>query len=103
LKVNGSNGGEKPFITVGKTVNDAYAALVCKDEELVGKLRGNYGSHEEAGVRVNEDKHWVSSNLFGGALGYFVAKWVVDLHEKKDKEFQSISTSPLISISVALD
>jgi membrane-associated phospholipid phosphatase len=53
--------------------------------------------------RIYEDKHWVSSNFFGGTLGYFVAKWVVDLHEKKDKEFQSISTTPLISISVALD
>jgi len=53
--------------------------------------------------RVYEDKHWVSSDFFGGTLGYFVAKWVVDLHEKKDKEFQSTSNSPLFNISIVIN
>ena len=53
--------------------------------------------------RVYEDKHWVSSCFFGGALGYFIAKWVVDLHEKKDKQFQSTSTTPLINISIVIN
>jgi membrane-associated phospholipid phosphatase len=53
--------------------------------------------------RVYEDKHWVSSCFFGGALGYFVAKWVVDLHEKKDKEFLSTSSTPLINISIVIN
>jgi membrane-associated phospholipid phosphatase len=53
--------------------------------------------------RVYEDKHWVSSCFFGGALGYFVAKWVVDLHEKKDKQFQSTSSTPLLNISIVIN
>jgi membrane-associated phospholipid phosphatase len=53
--------------------------------------------------RVYQDQHWASDNVMGGALAYFVATWVVDLHEKKDKQFQSISSTPLINISVALD
>jgi membrane-associated phospholipid phosphatase len=53
--------------------------------------------------RVYEDKHWVSSCFFGGALGYFVAKWVVDLHEKKDKLFQSTSSAPLLNISIVIN
>jgi len=53
--------------------------------------------------RVYEDKHWVSSCFFGGALGYFVAKWVVDLHEKKDNEFLITSTTPLINISIVIN
>jgi membrane-associated phospholipid phosphatase len=52
--------------------------------------------------RVYEDQHWVSSCFFGGALGYFVAKWVVDIHEKKDKQFQSTSSTPLLNISVVI-
>jgi membrane-associated phospholipid phosphatase len=52
--------------------------------------------------RVYEDKHWVSSCFFGGALGYFIAKWVVDLHEKKDKEFQITSSTPLFNISIVV-
>jgi membrane-associated phospholipid phosphatase len=53
--------------------------------------------------RVYEDKHWVSSCFFGGALGYFVAKWVVDLHEKKDLQVQSTSTIPLFNISIVIN
>jgi len=53
--------------------------------------------------RVYEDKHWVSSCFFGGALGYFVAKWVVDTHERKDKEFQIASNTPLFNISIVIN
>ncbi|MGD0592026.1 MAG: phosphatase PAP2 family protein [Bacteroidota bacterium] len=53
--------------------------------------------------RIYEDKHWVSSNFFGGTLGYFVAKWVVDTHEKKDKQIQSNSTTPLLNISIVIN
>jgi membrane-associated phospholipid phosphatase len=53
--------------------------------------------------RVYQDQHWMSDNVFGGALGYFVATWVVDTHEKKDKEFQSNSITPLINISIVIN
>jgi membrane-associated phospholipid phosphatase len=32
--------------------------------------------------RVYQDQHWVSDNVLGAAIGYFVATWVVDLHEQ---------------------
>ena len=53
--------------------------------------------------RVYEDKHWTSSDFFGGMLGYFIATWVVDLHEKKDKQFQSDSNTPLFNISIVIN
>jgi membrane-associated phospholipid phosphatase len=53
--------------------------------------------------RIYEDKHWVSSCFFGGALGYFVAKWVVDIHEKNDKQFPSTSSSTLFNVSFVIN
>lgn len=53
--------------------------------------------------RVYEDKHWVSSCFLGGAIGYFVAKWVVDTHEAKDKLSQGASSIPLLNMSVAIN
>jgi membrane-associated phospholipid phosphatase len=53
--------------------------------------------------RVYEDKHWVSSNFFGATLGYFVAKWVVDTHEKNDKLDPSASSTPLLNISFVIN
>lgn len=53
--------------------------------------------------RIYEDKHWVSSNFFGGTLGYFVAKWVVDLHEKEDKQIPSTSSTQLFNISFVIN
>jgi membrane-associated phospholipid phosphatase len=32
--------------------------------------------------RVYQDQHWTSDNFAGAALGYFVATWVIDKHEK---------------------
>jgi membrane-associated phospholipid phosphatase len=52
--------------------------------------------------RVYQDQHWMSDNVFGGALGFFIATWVVDIHEKKDIEFQSNSNTPLLNISVVI-
>ena len=31
--------------------------------------------------RVYQDKHWVSDDFLGAAIGYLVASWVVDRHE----------------------
>jgi membrane-associated phospholipid phosphatase len=53
--------------------------------------------------RVYQDQHWMSDNVFGGALGFFVATWVVDTHEKKDKQFQSDSNTPLFNISIVIN
>ena len=53
--------------------------------------------------RIYEDMHWVSSCFFGGALGYFIATWVVDIHEKQDKQFQSTSSTTLLSYSIVFN
>ena len=52
--------------------------------------------------RIYEDQHWVSSNFFGGALGYFVADWVVDLHEQNESRVHVSSIFPL-TISITLN
>jgi hypothetical protein len=51
---------------------------------------------------VYEDMHWVSSNYFGIAVGYFVADWVVDLHEQNESRVHITSVFPL-TISVTLN
>ncbi len=54
--------------------------------------------------RIYQDKHWVSDELLGAAIGYFVADWVVDLHETKRNRINInvTSISPL-GISIDLD
>ena len=53
--------------------------------------------------RIYEDKHWVSSNFFGATLGFFVAKWVVDTHERTDKQAPITTTTPLLSFSFPIN
>jgi membrane-associated phospholipid phosphatase len=53
--------------------------------------------------RVYQDQHWASDNVFGGALGYFVAKWVADIHEKNDKQIPSTSSTTLFNISFVVN
>jgi membrane-associated phospholipid phosphatase len=43
--------------------------------------------------RIYQDKHWVSDELLGAAIGYFVGNWVVDLHEAKRHKINVAVTS----------
>jgi len=52
--------------------------------------------------RVYQDKHWASDDLFGGALGYFIATWVVDIHENNESLVEMSSIYP-ISFRIALN
>jgi membrane-associated phospholipid phosphatase len=52
--------------------------------------------------RVYQDWHWTSDNILGGAIGYFVADWVVDLHERKESRVHLSSLYPL-TISIDLN
>jgi len=53
--------------------------------------------------RIYQDKHWVSDELLGAAIGYFVGNWVVDLHEAKRHKINVTVTSiypPAVSIDL---
>ena len=52
--------------------------------------------------RIYQDKHWVSDELVGAGIGYFVGNWVVDLHEAKRHRINVTSINPL-TISFALN
>jgi membrane-associated phospholipid phosphatase len=45
--------------------------------------------------RVYQDQHWMSDNLLGAAVGYFVATWVVDFHEQNESRIGMSSIYPL--------
>lgn len=52
--------------------------------------------------RIYQDMHWTSDCILGGAIGYFVADWVVDLHERNDSRVHVSSLFPL-TISITLN
>jgi membrane-associated phospholipid phosphatase len=52
--------------------------------------------------RIYQDWHWASDDLLGGAIGYFVADWVVDLHENNESRVHVSSIFPL-TISVTFN
>jgi len=52
--------------------------------------------------RVYQDQHWASDNVLGGAIGFFIATWVVDIHEQNDSRVHVSSIFPL-TISVTLN
>lgn len=47
------------------------------------------------GARVYQDFHWVSDDILGAAIGYFVADWVVNQHEQKENRIEVSSLYPL--------
>ena len=49
-------------------------------------------------ARVYQDHHWTSDNFLAAALGYFIATWVVDKHEKKESMVEISSSFPLTII-----
>ena len=51
--------------------------------------------------RVYQDQHWTSDDFLGAAVGYFIATWVVDLHEN-DKSIVEMSSVYPLSFRIAL-
>jgi membrane-associated phospholipid phosphatase len=47
--------------------------------------------------RAYQGWHWISDCIFGAGLGYFIGKWVFDLHEKKEAAAASTSASTSIT------
>jgi membrane-associated phospholipid phosphatase len=52
--------------------------------------------------RTYQDQHWVSDDVLGATLGYFVATWVVDHHEQEEDRIKVSSVFPL-TISIAFN
>ena len=52
--------------------------------------------------RIYQDKHWISDELLGACVGFFVGNWVVDLHEAKRHRINVASIYPP-TISFALN
>jgi membrane-associated phospholipid phosphatase len=52
--------------------------------------------------RVYQDKHWLSDEFLGAAVGYSVATWVVDQHERNESRVHVTSIFPL-TISVTFN
>jgi membrane-associated phospholipid phosphatase len=52
--------------------------------------------------RIYQDMHWASDNILGGAIGFFIATWVVDIHERNESRVQVSSIFPL-TISITLN
>jgi len=52
--------------------------------------------------RIYQHQHWLSDEIPGAAVGYFVGNWVVDLHEGKAHRINVTSMYPL-RISYSLD
>jgi membrane-associated phospholipid phosphatase len=51
--------------------------------------------------RVYQDQHWASDAFLGAGFGYFIASWVVDLHENSKSKVELSSVYPL-SIRIVL-
>jgi membrane-associated phospholipid phosphatase len=49
--------------------------------------------------RAYQDQHWASDDFMGAALGYFIATWVVDIHERQESALKMSGIYPL-SISI---
>jgi membrane-associated phospholipid phosphatase len=52
--------------------------------------------------RVYQDQHWTSDDFLGAAVGYVIATWVVDIHEREDSRIQMSSVYPL-TIRISLN
>lgn len=45
--------------------------------------------------RIYQDRHWLSDEIIGAAVGYFVGNWVVDLHQGKRHRINVTAGFPL--------
>jgi membrane-associated phospholipid phosphatase len=53
--------------------------------------------------RIYQDKHWMSDEFLGAAIGYFVGNWVVDLHEGKRHRINVTALYPTTTVTYSLN
>lgn len=51
--------------------------------------------------RIYQDQHWTSDVILGSAVGYFIAKWVTNIHNENEKYLVNNPT-PFISLQIKL-
>jgi membrane-associated phospholipid phosphatase len=52
--------------------------------------------------RVYQNQHWTSDTFMGAAIGFSIATWVVDTHERKDDSRVAITSVFPLTVRVAL-
>lgn len=54
--------------------------------------------------RIYQNKHWVSDELLGAGIGFFVGNWVVDLHEAKRHRINvNVTSAYPVGLSIGLN
>src|ERR1035437_5870805 len=83
-------------------------------QPLWGKILAYAPAMYTAASRVYQNFHWTSDVFAGAFIGYFVAKWAVDLHERgnagagassamKGSAFDPSSSLPPLAISIPIN
>ena len=52
--------------------------------------------------RVNYNKHWTSDVFLGSLTGFFIAKFLTDLHQRKEQNAPVNNQTPVISLQLSL-
>ena len=92
--MNKGSGTFRPFIGLNADYNSfpsghstsafALSTIMSRHAHSTGlKILAYLPAAFTLASRIYQDKHWVSDELIGAAVGYFVGNWVVDLHEAK--------------------
>lgn len=88
--------GAAETLSAGVLITDsAFVDVVCSSLATVVAV-----------WRLHDDKHWASDALLGSAIGYFTAKKICRLHDRKDgPSFAAglawVDGRPAVSLSLA--
>lgn len=99
----GINGGYNSFPSGHATSAMALSTVLARHADSgVLKVLAYVPAAFTLFSRIYQDKHWVSDELLGIGVGYFVGNWVVDLHEEKRHRINVTAIAP-ITISISLN
>jgi len=84
------------------TLAFAFSTVMADKIDNIFWMVGWYGAASVVGIsRVYNDKHWVSDVVLGGAIGYFVGRFVLN-NQEDDKELMSETKQNKTSYSLGL-
>ncbi len=84
------------------TVAFAFSTVMAHAVDNIFWKTGWYGfAGMVAASRIYHDKHWVSDVLFGGAIGYFVGRFVVNHQSNnKNEKMSEKNNKPYYSVGI---